>query len=464
MSQNLGKTLSMDGNSSFLRALAKVASSKNLVKIQQALGTEAQLHLVGGVVRDSFLGIENVDIDLASKLAPDEAALKLKKSKIKVVETGLQHGTLTIVLGDSNIELTTFRQPAPHGVNNYSESIETDLSGRDFTINAIAYSINNQTIIDPYNGLSDLSNKFLKAVNDPKQRFAEDPLRILRMIRFGPASNFELDKKTEKAAISLADKLKEISPERIRDELFKILVLEHASTGLRFLRDHNLLEYTLPEMLPAVNCEQNKYHIHDVFEHTLWVIDRAPPEIVLRLAALFHDLGKPDTLSIGADGERHFYKHELNSGNIAKNTLARLHCSKKLIKEVKTIVRLHMRPLDCGPAGIRRIIKDTGEYYANWRKLKLADAPPTVPADEYQKLVDEFDQKVAKELTRSIGSPFQNLMINGDDLIELGMQPGPKIGKILKNLHEKVLEDPKLNTKTKLIELSKKALGQTRQS
>ncbi|MCB0319244.1 MAG: CCA tRNA nucleotidyltransferase, partial [Bdellovibrionales bacterium] len=179
---NPGTTSYPDGNSTYLEELAKTASSKPVTIIQKALGEASDLHLVGGTVRNAIAGIENSDLDLSSNLAPESALQKLNSANVKVIETGLKHGTLTVVIDKQQIELTTFRKPGPHGLSNFSNSIEVDLSGRDFTINAIAYSVKDKILLDPMDGIKDLNQKILKAVNDPLERFKEDPLRILRML------------------------------------------------------------------------------------------------------------------------------------------------------------------------------------------------------------------------------------------------------------------------------------------
>lgn len=395
---------------------------------------------------------------MSSNLAPESALQKLNSANVKVIETGLKHGTLTVVIDKQQIELTTFRKPGPHGLSNFSNSIEVDLSGRDFTINAIAYSVKDKILLDPMDGIKDLNQKILKAVNDPLERFKEDPLRILRMLRFGPASGFEVENETKLAAIQTIEELSMISPERICSEFFKILLLESATSAFRYMRDTKILEYIFPELLPAVGFEQNEYHIHDVFEHTMWVIDRSPKNLIVRLAAFFHDLGKPKTLTIDEKGVRHFYKHELESELIAKSTLKRLRCSKKIINEVSTIVRLHMRPLDCGPAGLRRIIRDVGEYFENWQALKIADSPPKVPKEEMETILSNFDKMLETEKNRKVGSPFQGLEIDGEDLINLGLKPSPNFGLILKNLNDQVIEQPELNVKETLLKLAKEEI------
>lgn len=438
--------------------LSAAARSPVLTPIIAALGESAEVLLVGGAVRDCLLGIAELDFDLATLLRPERVVECMRRAGIYVVETGLKHGTVTAVSDGHNVEITTFRKPARHDEQAYSESIEEDLSGRDFTINAIAYRLSGGELLDPFGGISDLKAGLLRAVGDPRTRFGEDPLRIMRMFRFGPAEGRRVDEATARAARELAASLGGVSVERIRGELEKILVGPCPREALRAMLEAGALERCLPELMPAVGFEQNEFHVHDVFEHTLQVICNAPSERILRLAALFHDIGKPHTLSVDEQGRRHFYRHETVGEGITKRAMRRLKFSNEDIKAVTSLVKHHMRPLECGPAGLRRLIRDLGPYFEQWRDLKKADRPPVMEPREFSERVRAFDAMLEAELARQRQSGKDKLALNGDDVVALGIRPGPDVGKVLAALREAVIEQPELNEREKLLELARRQI------
>jgi len=401
---------------------------------------------VGGTVRDIFLGKSGVDIDLASAHSAQDTLQRLVRSGVRVVETGLKHGTITAVVEKNNIEITSFRNQSSN-----SPSIEQDLGGRDFTINALAFSLATLELIDPFDGVKDLDQALLRTVGDPVLRLKEDPLRIMRLVRFGPSQARSVDQAALTAVASMKAALAEVSVERIRTELEKILLSSHAGAGVRALMELELLDYTIPELKAALGFEQNEFHIHDVFEHTLWVIDRCPLDLTLRLSALFHDLGKPATLSVDDQGRRHFYKHEQVSTQIAKQRMKTLKFSNKQIDDVACIVDLHMRPVNCGPAGARRLLRELGDNFEAWMDFKRADAPPKVSDSEVSAQMADFERLVQSEKERLAKLGGSNLAIGGDDLIRLGVKPGVQMGKILRALNELIIETPELNNKEDLI-------------
>jgi tRNA nucleotidyltransferase/poly(A) polymerase len=372
-----------------------------------------------------------------------------------VIETGIQHGTVLVLIDGTHLEVTTFRQPADRDVQIDARDITTDLSGRDFTINALAFCLSTYEIIDPYSGITDISAGQLRCVGDAAVRLKEDPLRILRMIRFGDAQGRTIDPETEKAAASLVKALEHISVERIRNELEQIIMSPFPSAGVSKLNTIGALPYTLPELIPSVGFEQNRYHIHDVFDHTLAVLDRTPPDRILRWSAIFHDIGKPHTLSVDAGGERHFYSHEVVSTTLSWQRMEHLRFSHDDMKQISSVVRHHMRPLSCGPAGVRRLIRDLGETLPLWRAFKDADSSPTVSTEEVVGLASSFDLLLKSELEKMATPSYGKLAVDGEDLQSIGIKPGPAMGKILKQLEETIIEDPSKNTKEILLALVK---------
>lgn len=441
-------------------AFERLIATPHLSTLVSALGSVADLHLVGGIVRDTILNVnsDKVDIDLATRLTPELLTESLQAANIRVVETGIKHGTITALVNAVPVEITTFRASGAHESNEYSECITTDLAARDFTINAIAYSINSHRLIDPHNGLADLYSHVLKALPEPADRFIEDPLRIMRMVRFGMAAGRDVDEGTWRAGLDNRALLNSVSIERVREEFTKILLSTDAATGVRALLQLDLLEQIIPEIIECIGFEQNQFHIHDVFEHTLWVLERTAPSALQRLTALFHDLGKPATLTVGEDGSRHFYRHEILSSEICDRAMSDLRYSRKLTRAVSTLVRYHMRPLDCGPAGIRRLMRDLDDLLEEWLAFKVADAPPLLSEEEFRAMYDLFCDRLQIERERLNNSAF-SLAINGDDLIELGLQPGKTIGTILKRLEDAVMEDPDLNLRETLLGMARKQIA-----
>jgi len=419
----------------------------------------AQLYLVGGSVRDAFLTTADTDLDLATSLTALEVKERCDARGIRIFETGIQHGTVLAVIDETHIEVTTFRVPSSRDAHTTARDITTDLSGRDFTINAFAFDVASHQVIDPFNGLSDLEHSIVRGVGSAGERFIEDPLRILRMVRFGPAQGRTIEESTLAAATKNIALLANVSCERIKGELDKILISPFPHLGLRAIQEIGALPYTIPELIPSVGFEQNKFHIHDVFEHTLWVVERTPADLILRWAAIFHDIGKPHTLSVDPDGSRHFYSHETVSEDLSKKRMKELRFSTDDSRAIASIVRHHMRPLDCGAPGVRRIIRDLGPQLNQWRQFKAADSPPTFSEEEFLSVAHRFDQLLSTELAKMSGPSYGKLAVTGEDLKVLGMKAGPEMGKLIKELEELVIEDPSVNSKETLLAEAKKRIG-----
>ena len=438
-------------------SLCALSNTPALRALVQALAP-AQLYLVGGTVRDAFLESTKTDLDLATSLSAPEIKARCEKRGIKTVDTGIQHGTILVVIDGIHIEVTTFRVPSERESHTPAKDISTDLAGRDFTINAIAFDLDSKMLVDPLNGVVDIAAGTLRAVGDASLRFAEDPLRVLRMVRFGPAQGRQVDAATLSAAKTLASSLQRVSPERIRTELEAILMSSHPAEGVACIREIGALPFTLPELIPAIGFEQNRFHMHDVFEHTLWVLSRAAADPILRWAALFHDIGKPHTLSVDDAGNRHFYLHEIVSEKLARERMHALRFSRDDTETIASIVRHHMRPLDCGAPGVRRLMRDLGENLTRWRSFKEADSPPLTPELEFRVTASSFDALLQIERDRLAGPAYGKLAVTGEDLIALGMKPGPSMGALLKELEELVLDDPAWNEKEKLLAEAQKRL------
>lgn len=440
------------------RFLRPLMSNSRVASLLSALGNSAQLHIVGGTVRDALLGIEPKDLDFACALLPEQIIVALESAGIRTIPTGLKHQTVTALPAEElpAVEITSFRSAgmSPAGGVSAGCSIEEDLRYRDFTINAIAYSLASCELVDPNEGAQDLQMRVIRAVGDASARFREDPLRIVRMVRFSCQEDFSVDPLTFERARPFVIALPQVSIERIRDEFSKILISDRPDHGFARLADLGILQHFLPEVAAFLNYEQNRFHKADLFHHTMEVVCRVQKDLILRWAALLHDVGKPKTLSTDAEGERHFFKHETVGASMTRDILERLRYSHDFVNSVETLVRTHMRPLNAGPGGLRRLLRDTAELYPQWRELKWADSSACKIDPE---LVDEqladFD-RVIEEVRRGPDvRKLRDLAINGNDLLSLGEPAGPLIGIILRALHEMVLDNPELNTKEALLRL-----------
>lgn len=415
-------------------------------------------YLVGGCVRDSILGREPEDWDICTDCRPEEM-VKLFAS-FKLVATGLRHGTITVIIGEENYELTTYRFDGDYTDGRHPDRVvfidelREDLRRRDFTINAMAYN-DRLGLIDYYGGLEDISNKSIRSVGHPLERFREDYLRMLRGVRFASQLGYRIEEDTFKAIQELSKYIVNISGERIREELNKILLSRLPSRGLRLLNKSNLLTYIIPELKEAVGFNQhNPHHNRDVFEHSLEVIDNTEDDLVLRLAALFHDIGKPRTFTIGQDGIGHFYGHNVKGKDLTEKIMKRLKYDNKTIEKVSILVKEHMcKYNNISDKGIKRLINRLGkDNIGRLFKLQIADRQASVAGNNIGDIL-QLKNRVEEILNESQPLSVKDLDINGYDLMELGIKEGREIGLILESLLERVLEDPKINKRDLLREI-----------
>ncbi|NLY45532.1 MAG: CCA tRNA nucleotidyltransferase [Tissierella sp.] len=417
-------------------------------------------YIVGGSVRDILLGKAPHDYDVTTNAKPDEIQEIFKD--FKTVSVGKEFGTIVVVQDEGSIEVTTYRIEGkyldgrkPSEVT-FSNKIEEDLSRRDFTINSMAYS-HLQGLIDPFNGRQDLGLKIIRTVGNPKERFAEDHLRILRGVRFATQLGFKIEDETYTASRKMSYSLSNISNERVREELFKILLSRKPSYGIRLMNELEILDIILPELKPTVGFnQQNPYHDKNVFDHTLCVVDNVSNVLEIRLAALFHDIGKPHTFTIDEKGIGHFYDHDYVGVKMTKEILTRLKCPNDLIKDVLLLIGDHMtKSRDMKDKGLKRLISRVGEHRIfHLMELQKIDRMCTNPLAD----VDFFEERITN-ITRILDNheayEKNHLAIDGYDIINLGYVQGNIIGEILDYLMEKVLSNPELNNKEKLIELVK---------
>jgi len=436
-------------------------------------------YLVGGCVRDLLLNKKPKDWDIATDAVPEDILRMFPNS---IYENSF--GTVAVKTNSSDevlkiVEVTTFRLEGRYSDKRhpdeikFAKSIEEDLARRDFTVNALAVRIKSgqsrngiipirdypclrrqagleKCLVDPYKGRKDLESKVIRAVGDPTERFNEDALRLMRAVRFACELNFSIEENTEMSIKDNAGLLVCIARERVRDEFARILLSERAMFGVQLLEDFGLMRFIMPELEKGINCGQNKHHIYNVWEHSLRSLDYATKQnysLEIRLAALLHDLGKPDTKR-GEGPDSTFYGHEIVGAEMAQRVLGKLKFPKEIVEKVTHLVRYHLFYYNVGDvteAGVRRFLRRVGpEYVDDLIKVREADrigsgVPKAVPY-KLRHLLFMID-KVKKDPI----SP-KMLKINGDVLIsKLGLEPGPIIGAILDILLDDVLEDPAKN-------------------
>lgn len=417
-------------------------------------------YLVGGAVRNFIRGIKPADYDFATDALPEDV-IKLFRS---VIPTGIDHGTVTVLFHGFSLEVTTFRIDGvytnsrhPDSIQ-YSSSIDADLARRDFTINAMALDPLTGKILDPQDGLKDLKNRIIRAIGNPQERFAEDGLRVLRACRFASQLGFEIHGDTLNGIKMEAHRLRLISAERIRDEIIKILLSDKPSTAFFIMKETGVLEYIIPELLEGSGVAQREMHKFDVFEHALYSADFAEKDLILRLSALLHDIGKPACLEV-KDNVPTFYNHDEVSADIAKMILTRLKFPKNTITQVVHLIKNHMFNYteEWSDSAVRRLIAKVGvDYIKPLLKLRYADRAGM--AGKYINCPSDlsFINRINSIIESESAFTIKDLDITGNILLsEAGIPKGPQMGKVLEFLLESVLEDPGLNSRDKLIEIAK---------
>lgn len=442
---------------------------KSVVEKLVKAGFEA--YIVGGCVRDLLRGVEPDDWDIATNAKPEEIQKVFPKSfySNKFFTVTAQTGSKNPKLKE--IEITTYRKEAKYTDKRhpdeikFAQTIEEDLARRDLTVNAVALEIQNSKfkIIDPFSGQKDIENKLIRAVGNPEDRFSEDALRMLRVVRLATTLNFAIEPKTAAAIKKNSFWLQAISKERIRDEFVKIIMTEKAADGIEFLRELGLLKYIVPELEEGYGVGQNKHHIYDCYQHNLFSLKYAAERNFnrdVRIAALFHDIAKP-RVKRGEGPDSTFYNHDVVGAKMTAQILTRLKFPKKEIEKIAKLVRYHLFYYNVGEvtaSSVRRVVRQVGpENMEELLQVRMADRIGSgVPKAEPYKLrhLRYLIEKIAQDPIS-----VKMLKVNGNDVMRiLGIGQGPKIGKILDVLLGYVLEDPKKNKK-ELLEKEIKKLG-----
>lgn len=428
-----------------------------LQKLNQS-GFEA--FVVGGAVRDSILGRPVQDWDIATSATPAQMLGVFRDWR--TIPTGIAHGTLTVMVNQKSFEVTTFREDGeyldhrrPSDVY-FITTLQGDLSRRDFTINAMAY--HHGELIDPFHGLSDLQNGLICCVGNPKDRFQEDALRMLRAVRFASQLGFLVEPMTDQAIFFNAHLLANVSNERIQMELDKILLSENCFEGLNMLANTRLMRHIIPELEDTFGAIQNTpYHQYDVFTHTLHAVENAPQDRTIRLAALLHDIGKPDCCTVESTGITHFYGHAPVSAQKASVILERLRYDNQTIQDVVELIANHDLTVQPRFKFARRMLNRLGEVQF-FRLLELHKADIRAQSEKSQyRLVDIAELKKITTIVLMLNECFslKDLAVNGNDLIAIGYQPSKELGDALQFLLDAVINEEVLNEKDVLINFLK---------
>lgn len=439
----------------------------DIIEALMQQGYEA--YAVGGCVRDMVLGREPEDWDITTSATPKQ----VKKIFPRTVDTGIVHGTVTVLLDKEHYEVTTYRLDGVYEDNrhpkeiSFTSSLNEDLKRRDFTINAMAYN-EKEGFIDLFGGMEDIKNGQIRCVGSAEERFSEDALRILRAVRFSAQLGFQIEEETRKAIKSKVANLNNISAERIRVELTKLLLSDHPEK-LKELYETGITDVVLPEFNAMMSTGQkNIHHIYTVGEHTLRAVSEIAGKLeekrfdprertILRWTMLLHDIEKPNTISVGKDGQNHFYGHQEKGAQTAKNILRRLKFDNDTIDAVVHLIRWHDYRFVLTPAGMRKAMAKIGkEYMELLFEVNRADTSAKNPkhtGEKYERL------EAAKELYRQVIEreecvSLKELDINGRDLIAAGLKPGRELGELLNRLLIEVLENPELNQRETLLALA----------
>ena len=431
---------------------------KDVLFILNKLNEEGfEAYIVGGCVRDKLLGLIPHDYDITTSAEPQE--IKRIFKDFKTILIGEEFGTIGILIDETLYEVTTFRIDGkyknfrkPENVI-FSKNLVEDLKRRDFTINAMAMDSKGE-LYDPFGGKNDLEDKVLRAVGRPNERLKEDAIRILRAIRFAGRLNLYIDDELFDAISFERKLLKKISPERIFDEFSKMITSDRPSYYLLLMEETGVLDVIFPELKRTVGFSQfSPYHDKTLFDHLICVMDEVKPDLALRLAALFHDISKVDTLTIGEDGRGHFYGHEILGADLVSEILKRLRVSNKIIDKVKILILDHMKVhSEMTDKALRRQIKRVGrENVLDLYDLLIADCKCT-RIDRDASFIINRKNRVKELLDEKEMKTEKFLEIDGNDIKALGFNEGKIIGKILKDLENLVLDDPEKNKKDYLLE------------
>ena len=436
-----------------------------------------RLALVGGPVRDAIIGRLGNDLDFTTDAKPLETKKILQSWAENVWETGIEFGTVAGKRGDTTVEVTTYRSES-YDVNSrkpevsYGQSIEGDLARRDFTVNSMALELTGSTpvFIDPFNGLADLAKRLLRTPGKAEDSFSDDPLRMMRAARFASQLGFEIAPEVLAAMKDMAQRIEIISAERVRDEFIKLLMSSNPRTGITILVDTGLADFVLPE-IPKLRLEIDEHHHHkDVYEHSITVLEQAiahedrlgGPNLIIRLASLLHDIGKPKTRALITGGGVSFHHHEVVGARLAKARLKALRFDGDTIEQVETLVALHLRFHGYGDgewtdSAVRRYVRDAGDLLVHLHVLTRADCTTRnlKKAARLAGIYDSLEARIAKLMEQEELSKIRPDLDGAQVMKLLDLKPSAQVGKALDFLMELRLENGPLGQEQATAELLK---------
>lgn len=426
---------------------------QQIIKTLQSHGYEA--YAVGGCVRDSLLGRTPGDWDITTSALPEETKALFDKT----FDTGIEHGTITVLMGKEGFEVTTYRIDGKYEDSRhpsevtFTRCLSEDLLRRDFTINAMAYN-DEDGIVDLFDGMADLEKKVIRCVGNAEARFGEDALRIMRAVRFSAQLGFEIEEQTQAAIRKLAFSLKNISAERIQVELIKLLTSPHPEQ-IRLAYELGITEVMLPEFDRMMEtAQETPHHCHNVGEHTIAALQHCPSDKILRLTMLFHDMGKPEKKTMDENGIAHFKGHAVVSEAIAKEIMHRLKFDNDTLRKVTKLVYYHDLRMPATPRNVRRAMNRIGTemfpYYLNVRRADTL-AQSMFRREEKLENIQEIENIYLQIMELQECVSLKDLAVKGGDLLAVGVERGPQIGETLNKLLELVLEEPEKNQKELLL-------------
>lgn len=426
---------------------------QQIIKTLQSHGYEA--YAVGGCVRDSLLGRTPGDWDITTSALPEETKALFDKT----FDTGIEHGTITVLMGKEGFEVTTYRIDGKYEDSRhpsevtFTRCLSEDLLRRDFTINAMAYN-DEDGIVDLFDGMADLEKKVIRCVGNAEARFGEDALRIMRAVRFSAQLGFEIEEQTQAAIRKLAFSLKNISAERIQVELIKLLTSPHPEQ-IRLAYELGITEVMLPEFDRMMEtAQETPHHCHNVGEHTIAALQHCPSDKILRLTMLFHDMGKPEKKTMDENGIAHFKGHAVVSEAIAKEIMHRLKFDNDTLRKVTKLVYYHDLRMPATPRNVRRAMNRIGTelfpYYLNVRRADTL-AQSMFRREEKLENIQKIENIYLQIMELQECVSLKDLAVKGGDLLAVGVERGPQIGETLNKLLELVLEEPEKNQKELLL-------------
>jgi poly(A) polymerase len=447
-------SISENNSTASNRILSALGESADLLKELGEIFSKNgfEISLVGGPVRDAVLGKAVKDLDLTTNAKPEEIQKCLKGWADSIWDVGIKFGTVGAKVKDYVFEITTYRTEQYEDTSRkpsveFGKTLEEDLARRDFTINAMALRLPNFELVDMYNGLTDLNNKILRTPLDAQISFSEDPLRMLRAARFMSKLDLKPQADLVEAMKTLADRLKIVSMERINDEFNKLLLTDKPRPGIELLVETGVAEHFLPE-LPALKLEIDEHHHHkDVYQHSLTVLDQVidletkhqpqiEADLVLRIAALLHDIGKPKTRKFEGEGRVSFHHHEVVGARLAKKRLEKLRYSNEIIEQVCLLIELHLRFHGYGDgkwtdSAVRRYVRDAEEQLIRLHKLTRADCTTRndAKAEKLRNAYNDLEERIV-ELSKQEELKSMRPELDGAEIMKvLGIKPGPEVGK-----------------------------------